>query len=967
VIFKGTVSDPDGEMVKLQVELRRLDEYGGEFDETKGGLKDSDFVASGSEAIAYGIELIDADYHWRARAVDEHDDSSAWQEFGGNDISEADFTVIDNKDPIANAGGPYYGYVNESIQFYGTGTDLDGYIAAHDWDFDGDNITDSTLPNPNHSWSVAGTYYPTLKVQDNDGAWSEPDVCEVHVYERGELTVLIVTNFQRMRDIGYGDASVDALQNKILDLKRNNTQGKCALVDLYPIPSIKSDYESWDKHEGDITRTNNLVYKIDDFIEEQKRIRFPMLKYVIIVGSHEVIPMKARPDDYYDANRSETQWADTLPQKSGYLYEIYKNGCYLTDTIYADLSYMDSTKDHELTPELAVGRLVETPEQIIKVIDAYMNNNGEIPKNQFVSMASYDCMDGGTQARDYMAATGVPTDYTLIQCAYESSKVPPLLNAKYDVVYFAGHGDYNRITTKDNRDGVSIDDYFMAGNSPIYGDTHEINSIDGAVIIAPGCHNGVNMGNKLYHEPDAGTNYSDFPEEFAKKGVVAYIGATGYTRCTGTNCTNDTNDTGGNEEVAMNTIHRLLCGTDIGTAHRDGLMLYYIKASTTSPISHEDRRILVIPTLYGISTYKDPISGNGAINSGTGYSIKIVRGTQQSNPEELSITISNYSIDYSSGIVTIPGTSQIVSSNEPIIPILFVEKTLPRGSNITNVVWNETASDNVTVINDIPIPNIGFGEEQIKGNFSYDGFYPPMPFANYSVLTLGGGGSEVGISVTPVQYNSKTNQTKIWTRMLFDIYYDVPDTGISVVNLSTDKSKYTPKDYVELKASLLNEGSNTSVNLSVLLRNLNTSEEITEIDAGTADLGSGITSVTSSISFQSIPLNQIAGKGVQCELLVSNPYNLEILASESVAFSVTSRGLCGDVAPYPDGNGIVDMGDVILLLNNVSYPENPRYVLCNDWAGDCRCTGVRDMGDVILLLNNVSYPEVSKYALDCCG
>ena len=77
-------------------------------------------------------------------------------------------------------------------------------------------------------------------------------------------------------------------------------------------------------------------------------------------------------------------------------------------------------------------------------------------------------------------------------------------------------------------------------------------------------------------------------------------------------------------------------------------------------------------------------------------------------------------------------------------------------------------------------------------------------------------------------------------------------------------------------------------------------------------------------------------------------------------------GLCGDAAPYPDCNWVVDMGDVTLLLNNVSYPENPKYVLCNEWAGDCRCSGVRDMGDVTLLLNNVSYPENPRYALDCC-
>jgi hypothetical protein len=91
-----------------------------------------------------------------------------------------------------------------------------------------------------------------------------------------------------------------------------------------------------------------------------------------------------------------------------------------------------------------------------------------------------------------------------------------------------------------------------------------------------------------------------------------------------------------------------------------------------------------------------------------------------------------------------------------------------------------------------------------------------------------------------------------------------------------------------------------------------------------------------------------------------------MLVSGAEYFDAESEGLCGDVAPYPDCNGIEDMGDVILLLNNVSYPENPRYVLCNGWAGDCRCTGVRDMGDVILLLNYVSYPEDPRYVLDCC-
>ena len=93
VILKGVCSDPDGDRVKLQIELRRLDEYGGQFDETKGGFKESDWVESGSEVTAYAYGLIDGDYHWRARVVDENGEYSDWIEFGDNDISEADFSV----------------------------------------------------------------------------------------------------------------------------------------------------------------------------------------------------------------------------------------------------------------------------------------------------------------------------------------------------------------------------------------------------------------------------------------------------------------------------------------------------------------------------------------------------------------------------------------------------------------------------------------------------------------------------------------------------------------------------------------------------------------------------------------------------------------------------------------------------------------------------------------------------------
>jgi len=94
VAFKAKVSNTNGKKLRLQVELRRLDEYGGQFDDSKDGLKKSDLVESGEEATAYAYGLINGYYHWRARVIDEGEKTSDWVDFGNN--QGADFIVYSN-------------------------------------------------------------------------------------------------------------------------------------------------------------------------------------------------------------------------------------------------------------------------------------------------------------------------------------------------------------------------------------------------------------------------------------------------------------------------------------------------------------------------------------------------------------------------------------------------------------------------------------------------------------------------------------------------------------------------------------------------------------------------------------------------------------------------------------------------------------------------------------------------------
>jgi hypothetical protein len=100
VILKGNISDPDGDKVKLQVELRRLDKYNGAF--LQRFTQESDLENSNSRVGVPVYGLIDGNYHWQARTVDEHGLTSEWVCFGNNDDLVHDFSVNVNYSPIAS-------------------------------------------------------------------------------------------------------------------------------------------------------------------------------------------------------------------------------------------------------------------------------------------------------------------------------------------------------------------------------------------------------------------------------------------------------------------------------------------------------------------------------------------------------------------------------------------------------------------------------------------------------------------------------------------------------------------------------------------------------------------------------------------------------------------------------------------------------------------------------------------------
>lgn len=83
-------------------------------------------------------------------------------------VATTNSAETNNRLPTAEANGPYTATINVPINFSSAGsTDPDGTIVSYLWNF-GDGST-STLANPSHSYSTAGSKAVTLTVTDDRG------------------------------------------------------------------------------------------------------------------------------------------------------------------------------------------------------------------------------------------------------------------------------------------------------------------------------------------------------------------------------------------------------------------------------------------------------------------------------------------------------------------------------------------------------------------------------------------------------------------------------------------------------------------------------------------------------------------------------------------------------------------------------------------------------------------------------
>ena len=341
------------------------------------------------------------------------------------------------------------------------------------------------------------------------------------------------------------------------------------------------------------------------------------LQYIVLAGSASVIPFFQVPDVAGLANEKEY----VVPVKPSTASEAgLKVGLVQGQDGYGTQANI-SRGDHTFAvPDLAVGRLVDTANDISTIVDAYIATNGMVTPNSAL-VTGYDFVGDAAEAIkiETDAGTSAPSD-TLIQgpglppsdpSAWSADDMRAKLFAGgHDLVVLSGHFSAGDLLAADYRTSISASE---VAASPVFANV---------VIFTLGCHGGYTIpSNDLLASasPDP-----DWAKAFLRQGAAGYIAATGYAY-------GDTELTEYGERLFVQLTKELRTGSEpvaLGQALVAAKQRYLAQ---TAQLTGIDEKTLVEMTLYGLPMMKVNMPGE-RINPAPETSIVTVAAPVTSGP-----------------------------------------------------------------------------------------------------------------------------------------------------------------------------------------------------------------------------------------------------------------------------------------------------------------------------------------------
>lgn len=267
--------------------------------------------------------------------------------------------------------------------------------------------------------------------------------------------------------------------------------------------------------------------------DEGRPPAMPHLAYVVIAGDDSVIPWMRVPiwppaGESYGWEREVTYLSDPSPiHLQSRLGSSLADDYALSDDVYAmsskvpwgELRASPRGPVQQILdlPQLSVGRLVESPEDMIHQIDTFIARDGVLALDLTTAMGYHFMADGPELGDDYLRRySGIADDRRTRIIGDEHTLArwqDAILRRPFDLLFFAAHASHYLFQTPDN--GVfRAEDILSAPGEQDFA---------GRLVYGLACHAGLNVPVDGFEHAQA----VDFPEAWSRRGAT-YVGATGW-------------------------------------------------------------------------------------------------------------------------------------------------------------------------------------------------------------------------------------------------------------------------------------------------------------------------------------------------------------------------------------------------------------------------------------------------------
>lgn len=341
------------------------------------------------------------------------------------------------------------------------------------------------------------------------------------------------------------------------------------ILDVMADPAVAAAYAAWDDHPGSWQKANDVAAAIKSLID-QYTTSYPRLRYLVLVGGDDMIPFY-RVMDQNETYWQEDSYAGFLP--GGTVHDALAADRLLTDDYYADHTPLvpDSPfwlDGHSLyLPDFAIGRLVETADDILAVINAFLAQDGTMALHNAVVGSLDELTDdlGETQCQATM------DDGLLSVCTQSLSVLrQEALDQAGGILLTSQHSHHFSLGS------LSADDI-----------RERLRAFEDTLLATIGCHGGLNVPATAGALPD-----DDVPQAFLSRGGTV-IGPTAYTYASGFGL--------GYSEALADLLTEQLVFTQtqtLGTALIQAKQQYF--TGRAGWFDYLDEKVVLPVTLYGL-------------------------------------------------------------------------------------------------------------------------------------------------------------------------------------------------------------------------------------------------------------------------------------------------------------------------------------------------------------------------------